>query len=82
MPALKPSDRELMNREVRAVLRATQERKGLKSQNMAKSVMIPYSTYQKRLKEPEKLSLEDFRMIVRFCKPTDEEILRMVRANG
>lgn len=79
MQKLKPSKREVMNNEVRAVLRATQERKGMNADGMAKCLGNSHTSYYRRFKNPEKFSLETFREIIKFCDPTDEEVLKMVK---
>ena len=79
MPKLKPSATEMMNREVRASLLAGQERRTMADQAVAKYIGTCKETYQKKKRDPEKLSLEEFRCLIKLFKIPDHEIIKMVR---
>lgn len=80
MPKLKPSATEMMNREVRASLLAGQERKAMSDQAVATCIGVCKETYQKKKRAPEKLTLEEFRNLIKIFKIPDNEILRMVKS--
>lgn len=79
MPKLKPSATEMMNREVRASLLAGQERKAMADQSVAKYMGACKETYQKRKREPEKMTLGELRCLIKLFKIPDQEIIRMVK---
>lgn len=79
MPKLKPSSTEVMNNEVRASLAAARERKSLTIPSMAKCMGMCRTSYDKKFRSPEKMSLGEFRTLVKFTNPTDDQILKMVR---
>lgn len=80
MPKLKPSATEMMNREVRASLLAGQERKAMQDSTVAKSLGTCKETYQKKKREPDKFTLEEFRNLIRIFKIPDNEIIRMLKS--
>lgn len=79
MPRAKPNITEMMDREVRAGLLAGQERKAMQDASVAKYIGTCKETYQKKKREPEKFSIEEFRNLIKLFKFTDEEIIRMVK---
>lgn len=79
MPRLKPSAREIMDREFLAALDAGEQRRGMKYDEAARYLGMSKSTYYKRHKEPGKTKLCELREIVKFAKCTDDEILLMIR---
>ena len=79
MPRLKPSTREIMDREVRAALKAGEQRRAMKGSAAAKYLGMSKSTYYLRQKKPENVTLCELREIVKFAECTDDEILRMIR---
>ena len=79
MPKIKPSATEMMNREVRASLLAGQERKAMPDQSVAKYMGSCKETYQKKKREPEKMTLGEFRCLIKLFKIPDQEIIRMVK---
>lgn len=79
MPRAKPSIEEKMDREIRASLLAGQERKALQDSSVAKYIGTCKETYQKKKREPERFSIEEFRSLIKLFKFTDEEIIRMVK---
>lgn len=80
MAKLKPSTEELMNREVRAALLAGQERRAMSDQSVAKYIDTCKETYQRKKRDPEKFTMEEFRNLVKLFKIPDVEIIRMVKA--
>lgn len=80
MPRLKPSAREIMDREVRAAFKAGEQRRGMKYDAAAQYLGMSKSTYYLRQKNPENVTLCELREIVKFAECTDDEILRMIRA--
>ena len=79
MPKLKPSATEMMNREVRASLLAGQERRAMKDQSVANYIGTCKETYHKKKRDPEKMTLEEFRCLIKLFKIPDHEIIKMVK---
>ena len=79
MPALKPSDNELMNREVRASLEAGQIRKGYDDARTAKLLCMCKATYQKKKREPYLFTIEELRRLVHIFHIPDADVLNMLR---
>lgn len=79
MPALKSSATEQMNREVRAAVNASQERRTLNDEKTAKMLGISKVTYQRHKRAPEGINLGEFRRMIKVLKLQDTDVLRMLR---
>lgn len=80
MPKLSPSDKELMDRQVRASESFFRELKNRTIPKIAKCFGVCTATYKNWLNRPETMSLRRFREFVKFHDFPDDQILRMVRA--
>lgn len=79
MPKLKPTATEMMNREVRASLKAGQERRAMSDENTAKYIGMCTKTYQKKKRSPDLFTIGDLRNLVKVFKVPDSDLLRMIR---
>lgn len=79
MPKLPPSEKELMDRQVRASESFFREIKNRTIPKIAKCLGVCTATYKNWLNRPETMSLKSFREFVKFHNFPDEQILRMVR---
>lgn len=80
MSRMQPSDKELMDRQVRASESFFRELKNRTIPKIAKCLGVCPATYKNWLARPETMKLRDFRELVKFHNFPDEQILRMVRA--
>ncbi len=79
MSKLQISDKELMDRQVRASESFFRNLKDLTIQKAAKCLGVCTATYKNWLARPEVMTLRAFRDFVKFHKIPDDQILRMIR---
>lgn len=78
MPKLRPNEKELQDRERRAVLEAGQAREAISDEAMAKSIGVVLRTFQRRKKEPGELSVQELRAITKTLHLTSTEVMTFV----
>ena len=79
MPKVRPTDTEMCNREVRAILAAGQVRQAVTDDDVAKYMGVVPRTYQRRKKEPGDFSLRELRAIVKVMRLSDQEIVALIK---
>lgn len=78
MPKLKPSDMEMKQRSVRAVIAEAKELQGYNDKEIARLVQMPISTYQQRIREPQNFRLEELWKLSAVLKLEMDGLLQII----
>lgn len=81
MPKLKPTEKEMGNRERRAILAAGQEREAVSDSSLAKYMGKTLRTYQRRKSAPGDFSLDEVLVVIKKLHLSDQEILTLVKGS-
>lgn len=79
MPKVTPSDREMADRNTRAVINAAKEMQGIGNQKLMVSLGLSHTEFYRRQKDTDNYRLGDIRKLTKILHLTDEDIIRIVR---
>lgn len=79
MPKVTPSDREMANRNTRAVINAAKEMQGYGNQKLITVLNISRTEFYRRQRDTDNYRLGDIRKLTKILHLTDEDIIRIVR---
>lgn len=81
MPKVIPTDRDMADRQTRAVIESAREMQGIDNPKLIKALNISASEYYRRRRDTDCFRLGDIRRIVRVLHISDEGIVKIVRGH-
>lgn len=81
MPKVVQTDREMADRQTRAVIESAREMQGIDNPKLIKALNISASEYYRRRRDTDCFRLGDIRRIVRVLHISDEGIVKIVRGH-
>lgn len=79
MPKVNVSVKDRMNNSAREMIDVWLARACIPRTEAHKKLFLSYPTFHRRYNSPDTMTVSELRMLVKVAKPTDEEILRIIK---